>query len=325
MAFEPKKLALLRIWQILKDYSDYDHPLTQEQIAKHLESDYGIEIERKAISRNITLLRDAGIDIQQKRDGSYIESREFDDSELRLLIDGVLCSKYISAKYSKDLIDKLCGLSNVYFRSHVKHIFSVNDWGKTENKALFFNIELIDAAIEEKKQIKFDYNKFGIDKKLHRSSTQYVSPYQMILHNQRYYLMAFSEYWKNITFYRLDHITNMTITDNKATPLRSVEGYKNGIDYKKLSTSMPYLYPGEPKTIKFKASEGIIDQIIDWFGKDVRFTDNGDKTVNVEVKASLDAMGFWAMQYLNYVEILEPKELRDAIKADIKSAEKKYE
>lgn len=324
MAFEPKKLALLRIWQILKDYSDYDHPLTQEQIAEHLESDYGIEIERKAIGRNISLLKDAGIDIQQKRDGSYIESREFDDSELRLLIDGVLCSKYISANYSKQLIDKLCGLSNVYFRSHVKHIFSVNDWGKTENKALFFNIELIDAAIEEKKQIKFDYNKFGTDKKLHRSSTQYVSPYQMILHNQRYYLMAFSEYWKNITFYRLDHITNMTITDKKATPLRSVEGYKNGIDYKKLSTSMPYLYPGEITTVKFVAVSAIVDQIIEWFGKDIMITDNGDETVTVSVKASPGAMEHWAMQYINHVEVLEPKELREAIKADLKAAEKKY-
>ena len=324
MALEPKKLALLRIWQILKDYSDYDHPLTQEQIAEKLVNDYEIEIERKAIGRNIALLKDAGIDIQQKREGSYIESREFDDSELRLLIDGVLSSKHISAKYSKDLIDKLCGLSNIYFRSHVKHVFSVNDWNKTENKALFFNIELIDAAIDEKKQIKFDYNKYGADKKLHRSSTQYVSPYQMILHNQRYYLMAFSEFWKNITFYRLDHITNMTITDRKATPLRSLEGYKNGIDYKKLSSSMPYLFPGEVKPVEFKADTGIVDDIVEWFGKDASILDNGDSTVNVSVTASLGAMEHWAMQYINYVEVLKPKELRESIKKNLQSAGEKY-
>lgn len=324
MALEPKKLALLRIWQILKDYSDYDHPLTQEQIAEKLVNDYDIEIERKAISRNIALLKDAGIDIQQKRDGSYIETREFDDSELRLLIDGVLSSKHISAKYSKDLIDKLCGLSNIYFRSHVKHVFSVNDWNKTENKALFFNIELIDAAIDEKKQIKFDYNKYGADKKLHRSSTQYVSPYQMILHNQRYYLMAFSEFWKNITFYRLDHITNMTIADRKATPLRSLEGYKNGIDYKKLSSSMPYLFPGEVKPVEFKADAGIVDDIVEWFGKDASILDNGDGTVNVSVTASLGAMEHWAMQYVNYVEVLKPKELRESIKKNLQSAGEKY-
>ena len=88
-SFEPKKLALIRIWQILKDYSDYDHPLTQEEISAHLEHDYGIVIERKAISRNISLLKVAGAEIESTRAGSYLECREFEDSELRMLIDGV--------------------------------------------------------------------------------------------------------------------------------------------------------------------------------------------------------------------------------------------
>ena len=83
-SFEPKKLALIRIWQILKDYSDFDHPMTREDIAGHLENDYGIVIERKAISRNISLLKEAGIEIGSQRAGSYLESRDFDDSELRL-------------------------------------------------------------------------------------------------------------------------------------------------------------------------------------------------------------------------------------------------
>lgn len=138
-SFEPKKLALIRIWQILKEYSDYDHPLTQDDIARHLESDYGIVIERKAISRNISLLKEAGAEIESGRAGSYLERRDFEDSELKLLIDGVLCSKYITAKQSKELIDRLCGLSNKYFRSHVKNIHSVNDWYKTDNQALLLS------------------------------------------------------------------------------------------------------------------------------------------------------------------------------------------
>ena len=215
-SFEPKKLALIRIWQILKDYSDYDHPLTQEDIAVKLENEYGIVIERKAISRNISLLKEAGIDIVSRRAGSYLERREFEDSELHMLIDGVLSSKHITAKHSKDIIERLCSLSNKYFRPNVKHIHSVNDWYKTDNQALFYNIELIDTAIEEGKQIHYDYNKYGIDKKLHKSSHQYVSPYLMILHNQRYYLMAYSEYWGNMVFHRLDRITNMTVADKKA-------------------------------------------------------------------------------------------------------------
>ena len=184
---EPKKLALIRIWQIFHKYSDYDHPLTQDDIAEHLESDYGIVIERKAISRNISLLKEAGVDIESRRAGSYLESREFEDSELKLLIDGVLCSQHINPRHSSDLIEKLCGLSNKYFRSHVKNIHSVGDWNKTENKALFYNIEMVDTAIEEGKQLQYDYNKYGLDKKVvyphsfrHRYAKNFLEKYNDI-------------------------------------------------------------------------------------------------------------------------------------------------
>ena len=193
MSAEPKKLALLRIWQILLKHSDYDHPLTQEEIIKYLENDYGIEMERKAVGKNIADLRDAGIDIGSRRAGSYIDSREFEDSELKLLIDGVLQSKHITARHSKDLIEKLCGLSNKYFRSHVKNVYSVNDWSKTDNYDLFYNVELIDEAIDRARRITFDYNKYRANKTLKKTSTQTVSPYQLILHNQRYYLMCYNE------------------------------------------------------------------------------------------------------------------------------------
>ena len=324
-SFEPKKLALIRIWQILKENSDYDHPMTQEDIARKLENEYGIVIERKAISRNISLLKESGIEIESRRSGSYLDSRDFEDSELHMLIDGVLSSKHITARHSQDLIDRICALSNKYFRSSVKHIHSVNDWSKTDNQALFYNIELIDAAIEEGKQIHYDYNKYGVDKKLHKTSQQYVSPYLMILHNQRYYLMAYSEYWHNIVFHRLDRISNMTITDRKATPLKNVPGYENGINYKELSSTMPYMYSDKPEYIDFIADEGIVDQIVDWFGNDIRIMkSNEEGKVRVGVKASPTAMELWAMQYINHVEIVSPESLRNRMKEILDSGLKKY-
>lgn len=322
---EPKKLALLRILQIFEEYSDYSHPLSQEEIAQHLERDYGIIIERKAISRNISLLKEAGFEIGSRRAGSYLESRNFEDAELHMIIDGILSSKHITAKHSKDLIERVCRLSNKYFRSSVKHIHSVNDWSKTDNQALFYNIELIDTAIEEVRQIHYDYNKYGIDKKLHKSSQQYVSPYLMILHNQRYYLMAYSEYWGNMVFHRLDRITNMTITDKTATPLRSLPGYEKGINYKELSSTMPYMYTDKPEWIEFLADVLIIDQVIDWFGNDVKFVKDNDETkVKVILKASPNAMEHWAMQYINYVEITSPESLRERIKIVLCEGTERY-
>ena len=325
-SFEPKKLALIRIWQILKENSDYDHPMTQEDIATKLENEYGIVIERKAISRNISLLKESGVEIESRRAGSYLDRRDFEDSELHMLIDGVLSSKHITARHSKDLIDRICSLSNKYFRSSVKHIHSVNDWSKTDNQALFYNIELIDAAIEEGKQIHYDYNKYGIDKKLRKTSQQYVSPYLMILHNQRYYLMAYSEYWHNMVFHRLDRITNMTIIDRKATPIKNVPGYENGINYKELSSTMPYMYSDQPEHIDLISDEGIIDQIVDWFGNDVRIMKSNDEgKVRVSVKASPTAMEFWAMQYINHVEILSPEPLRIRMREVLNNGLKKYQ
>lgn len=323
---EPKKLALLRIWQILRKHSDYDHPLTQEEIIDYLDKEYGIQMERKAIGKNISDLRDAGIDIGSRRTGSYIDNREFEDAELRLLIDGVLQSKHITAKHSKDLIEKLCGLSNKYFRSHIKNVYSVNDWSKSDNQSLFYNIEVIDEAISAGKQVQYDYNKYGVDAKLHRSSFQRVSPYQLILHNQRYYLMGYSDYWGNMTFHRLDRITNMRIYEKPATPITNVEGFENGIDFKQIASTMPYMYTDTPERIEFIADEFIVDQIVDWFGTDIRMSaiSNAEGKVKVNLLASPTAMEHWALQYLNHVEVTAPQHLRDKIKESLTQAIKKY-
>lgn len=324
-SLEPKKLALVRIWQIFNHYSDCNHPLTQEDIAKHLERDYGIILERKAISRNISLLKEAGAEIESDRDGSYLGCRTFEDSELKLLIDGVLCSRHVNPRHSEELIEKLCSLSNLHFRSHVKNIRTVQDWNKTESQALFYNIEMVDLAIEQGKQLEYDYNKYGVDKQLHRSSHQKVTPYQLILHNQKYYLMAHSTFWEDVVFHRLDRLSNMKIFDQPAKPIRKIQGYQNGIDYKKISSTMPYMYTDEPRRIEFIADEVIVDQIIDWFGKDVAIGNGGEEgKIHVSLWASPSAMEHWAMQYLNYVEIKSPAALRDKIKENLKTATEKY-
>ena len=323
-SLEPKKLALIRILQILEKHSDSEHPLKHDKIVELLNSEYGIVVERKVIGRNISLLNEVGYEIETTKKGSYLVERTFDDSELKLLIDGVLSSKHVTARQSKDLIEKLCGLSNKFFKKRVKHVYSVQDWNKTENASVFYNIEIIDEAIETEKQIKFDYNKYGADKKLHRSAIHTVSPYQMILHNQRYYLMAYNEKWQHIQYYRMDRITNIELTDLVRTPLKSVEGFENGIDYKRFNENMPYMFFDEPKSIEFLLEGWAIDQVVDWFGKNITIKEYGDGRYLVKVKASINAMEYWSMQYLNAVEILSPIELRERLIKNVKNANEKY-
>lgn len=324
-SFEPKKLAIVRILQILEQNTDSEHPMTQEEIAKRLLSDYDISFERKAVGRCISLLQAAGYDVETTQKGSYMNSRLFEDSELRLLSDSVLASRHITATHSRQLIEKLSQLSSRYFRSHVKNVYSVSDWNKSENAALFYNIEVVDEAITAKKQIKFTYNKYGADKKLHYAAIHIASPFQMILHNQRYYLMAYEEKWKSIRYFRMDKITQISLQDEPATDIRTISGYQNGIDYKRFSSGMPYMYSDEPESISFSIDgEWMIDQIVDWFGFDFSTVKSGNQMI-VTVKASLYAMEYWAMQYLNHVEVLSPENLRRKIADNVRAANQKYE
>jgi predicted DNA-binding transcriptional regulator YafY len=322
-SLEPKKLALIRILQILQEHSDCDHLLTQDDIVNLLNKEYDLQVERKAVGRNLSLLKEAGFEVITSRQGSYLDGRPFENAELRLLIDSVLGSKHISPAYTKGLIEKLTGLSNKYFKSHIKNIYSINDWNKAQNADLFLNIELVDEAIENNTCVTFLYNKYGEDKKLHSTSRNLVSPYQMILHNQHYYLIAYNHKWQSMRYYRMDKITDMQLSDEKRVELRSVNGYENGINYKQISSYLPYMFTDKPERVEFLADKNIIDQVIDWFGYDIEIKSEGDKFL-ITLTVSPNAMEYWAMQYLNFVELVSPQHLRDRLKENLAKATDKY-
>ena len=322
---EPKKLALLRILQILEDETDKEHPYTQAQIIKRLAEKYDITVERKAVGRNLSLLKEAGFGIESTKAGSFFDDRTFEQSELRLLVDSILCSRYINKKHSEDLIEKIVALGGKNFKSHVKHIYSVGKWSKSDNIEFFYNIEISDEAIEKAKQITFHYNKFDETARLKKTYRQIVSPYQMILHNQRYYLMAYNEYWKNMAFYRMDKIPDVEILDKPQTPIKSVPGYKNGIDYKDLATSRPYLYADKAEKIVVACDKALMDDVVDWFGNGVSVRKGNEGQIVVTLYASKDAMLYWALQYGKRAKVLEPEDLVQKIKQTLEDVLKSYE
>ena len=181
---QPKKLLILNILDILRKYSDEEHRLSQKDIAEILKTEYDMTADRKAIRRNILNLMDCGYNIEYSEsirmvpnpktgvpEESYLWSdfyleRDFTDGELRLLIDSLLFSKHIPYSQCKELVDKLEGLSNVYFRSRVKYIARLPE-DKTDNKQLFLTIELLDEAISRGRKVSFKYLEYGTDKRQH--------------------------------------------------------------------------------------------------------------------------------------------------------------
>lgn len=317
MSREPKKLALLRILQLLQKLSYEGHPLTHSDIARELEQRYGITMERKAVSRNISVLREAGYDIVSVRDGCYLREREFEPGELRALIDGVISSRYINGSQSKALIEKLTDLGGPGFDPHIRHLRTLPYTDKADNQELFLNIELVDEAITAQKQLSFDYNRYGVDGQPHKTKRHRVSPYQLLLHNQRYYLAARNERYGSLTFYRLERITCVKILDEPLTPP------EQGMDFSALSLERPYMFTDASEKVVFYADESIADQVTDWFGSAAHIRPEKGR-LRVTVTTSTEAMRYWALQYLNYVEVISPPKLRENICRDLAAGIEKY-
>lgn len=325
MALEAKKTLIMRIYQIFEEYSDQEHPLTQQDVIDLLARDFGIECERKAVGRNVSYLKEMGFDIESGKDGSYLASRKIENAELRLLIDSVLSSRNINSTHSKQLIDKLISLGGRNFKSHVKHVYSVKEWDKSTNKSFFFNIEIVDEAIEQGKKITFDYNKMGLDMQLHASLSHKGSPYQMFLHNQRYYLMMHDEVFDAVGYYRMDKITNMQIIQEEAKPLKENAGFEKGIDYKQISTALPYMYNDKPIPVTIKCRNYMMDTISDWFGTNFVVRRVDDEHFTATITASEKAILYWILQYNYKIEVISPESLRQRVIYSLKTTLSKYE
>lgn len=346
---QPKKMLILYILEILKRYTDASHPMTQKEILNHLESDYGMEAERKAVKRNLDELIAAGYpvrcgseskrSVQNPETGAMEDSvmssdfyyeHEFTDGELRLLIDSLLFSKHIPYSQCKQLVEKLEDLSINQFNYRVRHIRNLPE-NQPENKQLFYTIEVLDEAISTHKQVAVTYNGYQTDKKLHPHLDEtgaprriILNPYQMVATNGRYYLLCNADRHDDIANYRLDRITDIELLETSARPLRDIKGMEHGMDLPKHMAEHLYMFTGESILVTFRAKKYLLNDIIDWFGKEIRFSNETDTTVDVQVRVNATAMRMWAMQYALHTEILEPTELRETIINDLADAAKQY-
>lgn len=335
---QPKKMLIINILEILKKYTDENHRLSQAEIVEKLKTEYNMEVDRKSIRPNILSLINFGYDIEYseiERNKSTMLSdfylnREFTDEELRLVIDGLLFSKYLPYNQCKRLIEKIEALSSIHFKPKVKHIQGLPE-ALPKNNQLFYNIGVLDDAIEAGKQVIFAYRAYGTDKKLaklktatHKDKRYIVSPYQMVVTNGRYYLICNHCGFNNISYFRIDRITDIKQLDKAAKPVRELDDCKNGFNLPKHMAEHIYMFSGDSETVVFRADKSMVTQIIDWFGMDVEFFDETENRVTVSVEVNLRAMHYWALQYVNYIQVLRPESLVNEIKRDLAAAIDKY-
>lgn len=320
-----KKMLNMLILEILQRYSDENHALTQQEIIRLLKQNYDMECDRRSVKNNILSLQEMGYDISMEK-GYRLMSRDFDDSELRILIDSVLFSKSISTRQAKGLIDKLRAHSSNYFNAKVSHVCNLPDLPRTINKQAMYALDTINDAISEKRKISFIYNEMGTDFKLHPTSEKpYIfNPYQIVANNGRFYIIGNYDKYNNVAHIRVDKMTDVKILDEKAKPMKDIPELKDGLNLPKHMAEHMYMFSGESIPVKLETTEDMMQQLVDWFGNDFRVEKVGDGKIRARVTCNAKAMRFWALQYGPYVEVLEPESIRRRVKKDLAAMTEKY-
>lgn len=315
---ENQKLKVICILEILKKHSDEEHPLNAVEISEYLE-DYGIESERKSIYNDIKLLEDFGYDIiKSANKGWFIGEREFEIPEIYLLSDAVRSAKFISAKKSRELISKLNAMLSLHQQKRIKESVFFASGDKCANEELYYNIDKINSAIENKKQIKLIYSSriFDPDRNIKRKQKEMlINPYALTWQDDYYYLIGNHSKYDNLIHLRLDRISSVELTDNVCRPFSEVSEYKDRFDTADYTNKLFGMYTGELDTIKFKANRKITEQLLDRFSEEIFITDVSDEYFSFNVKAVIsDALITWIINYGKDLTVLKPEKLKEMVK-----------
>lgn len=325
---EDKKSSVLYVLDILKKYTDKDHLLTYSSIAEKLLNFYDIELNRKTIARDIDILIDKGYDIVKRGNlGVYLGLRDFEEGELLFLIDAIYSSRSMPTKYAKDLVGKLTKEHSVYDKRKYSYIEKIDDGSRSDNKQIFYTIEILSEAIEQKKKVEFQYGSYDINKKLipRKDGKVYkVNPYFLVNNHGKYYLVCNYDKYENLGNYKIECISNIKILDEDIKPLKLLPNMEN-FSIKEYMQEHIYMMAGKSVKTKIKVDNvDRVNDIISWFGDKVRITQK-DGEIFVEFSVNEDALVYWALQYGESMEIVEPVSTREKMATTLKNILGKYE
>lgn len=335
---QSKKVSILCVLEVLKKYSDENHHLNQKEISELIRKEFDVEVERKTIKRDLMKLIEMDYDIgynemeRQIKDphsgewgsGSvytdFYYKHDFEDGELRLIIDSILSSKHIPNHQRKDLVCKVEQLSSKYLHKMSSNVLNVNI-ATSQNQAFFLNLEIIDEAIRDRKQIVFTYNEYKIDAKLHPVYKElFETPKQVVVLDGHYYVeCASSDSTPNM--YRVDKITDLDIIE---------------CDSQLMQIQNPSLYPREKEDtfvllnskkdlrVQFAVASDAVEVLVDHFGKDFRVVEEKKERYYIEVRCNAVDAYRWALQNGRHVSIVKPVELRNEVRATLEKLTRSY-
>lgn len=314
------KLKLLYIIKYLSENTDEEHSVSTPEIISYLEAN-GISAERKSIYTDIDALISFGFDIIKGKEGKNfgykLISREFETAELKLLVNAIEASKFLSLKKSRELINKLGTLCSQHTAKTLKREVLVAGRVKSMNESIYRIIDTIHTAIGENKAISFYYTKYDLSKNkvLRHGGKKYViSPYLLTFDDENYYLIAFDHEEEKIKHYRVDKMQSV----EALTESRKGSEEFGKISVPELSKQVFSMFGGETKKLTIRFKEQFIDAVLDRFGTDVPLIpEEGSFKIITDIKVSPTFFG-WLSGFSDGAEILDPNDIREEYKAHIK-------
>ncbi len=321
------KFKLYRLAQIMMEKTDEDHYITMPEILESLNT-YGITADRKTIYNDLKDLEDLGIEVEGEPVGNryhyHVVSRIFELPELKLLVDAIQSSKFITERKTNALIKKLERLVSKYDAMKLQRQVYVSGRIKTMNESIYYTVDAIHNAISENKKIKFQYFQWNVKKEMelrHDGAYYYISPWGLSWDDENYYLVGYDSKAKKIKHYRVDKMLHISMVDEKREGKEHIKTLDMA-DYAKKSFGM---FGGKEQQVKLLAENSLAGVIIDRFGKNVMMipVDENNFTVNVDVHVSKQFLG-WVASLGNGVKIVAPAEVVEQMKEEIQRLVKQY-
>ena len=321
------KRALLYIMRELMLNTDEEHALNAAQLSAALKS-YGCEADRRTIYANIEVLTDYGLDIIKKegnRGGYYLGSRDFELPELKLLVDAVQSSRFITARKTKVLIDKLEKLASVYQAGELNREVFIRDNLKAVNEKIFYSVDSIYSAMNSNKKVSFQYAEWTPEKKLapKKAGELYkVSPWALTWADENYYLIAFDDRDRKIKHYRVDKMLKMKVTEEDREG-RDEFGEHDPAAFARKTFGM---YGGRDRDVTIKFRNSLAGVMIDRFGSGIMVIPDGEEYSRTTITISVSPQFYgWITGIGKGIEIASPADVRDEYREYLKGILGNYE